>query len=66
VYDHTSILRFIQARFALPALTGRDANAEAPWDVFDFAKAPSADRPTVPIPEVDQALLDACKTMWGG
>ena len=30
VYDHTSILRFIQAKHRLPALTARDANAAVP------------------------------------
>ncbi len=35
-YDHTSILRFIEARFDLPALTRRDANADPLLDFFDF------------------------------
>ena len=35
-YDHTSILRFIEARFELPALTRRDANADPMLDFFDF------------------------------
>ena len=34
--DHTSITRFIEARFGLPALTRRDANADPLLDVFDF------------------------------
>ena len=38
-YDHTSIVRFIEARFDLPALTRRDANADAMFDMFDFADA---------------------------
>ena len=29
VYDHTSIARFIEAKFKIPALTARDANADA-------------------------------------
>jgi phospholipase C len=65
VYDHTSILRFVEARFVIPALTNRDANAEAPWDVFDFDNPPNAERPVVPIPVVDQAKLAACDTLWG-
>lgn len=36
VTDATSILRFIEARFELPALTGRDANAWPLMDLFDF------------------------------
>ena len=36
VYDHTSILRFIETKFNLPALTRRDANADPMFDLFDF------------------------------
>jgi phospholipase C len=62
--DHTSIVRFIEARFVIPALTGRDANAEAPWDMFDFEAAPHADPPSVELPDVDPAKLDACKAIF--
>lgn len=64
VYDHTSILRFIESRFVIPALTARDANARAPWDVFDFESPPNAQAPTVPLPEIDQAKLEACNEIW--
>lgn len=37
VFDHTSILKFIETKFNLPALTARDANADAFSDVFDYA-----------------------------
>jgi hypothetical protein len=36
VSDHTSILRFVELLHDLPALTGRDANANALLDMFDF------------------------------
>jgi phospholipase C len=36
VGDHTSILRFVELLHDLPALTGRDANANAMLDMFDF------------------------------
>jgi phospholipase C len=36
VHDHTSILRLIEGIFDLPALTARDANADALLDMFDF------------------------------
>lgn len=39
ITDHTSILRLLEARFSLPALTRRDANAEPPFDLFDFSHA---------------------------
>ena len=36
-HAHTSILRFIETIFDLPAITGRDANADAMLDMFDFS-----------------------------
>ncbi len=37
VHDHTSILRLIELLHDLPALTARDANADALLDLFDFS-----------------------------
>jgi phospholipase C len=37
VRDHTSITRFVEALFDLPALSARDANADALLDMFDFS-----------------------------
>jgi phospholipase C len=39
VYDHTSILRFIEKRFNLPTLTARDAAANDMLDMFLFNNA---------------------------
>jgi len=39
--EHTSITRFIEAIFDLPALTARDANSDALLDLFDFGCAPA-------------------------
>jgi phospholipase C len=64
VFDHTSVLRFIEARFGLPALTKRDANALAPWDAFDFAASPNLTPPPMPAVPVDQAILDQCATIF--
>ncbi len=36
IYDHTSILRFIEDTYNLPALTNRDANANSFGDLLDF------------------------------
>jgi phospholipase C len=36
VHDHTSITRLIELLHDMPALTGRDANADALLDLFDF------------------------------
>ena len=38
-HEHTSLLRFIETLFGLPALTARDANSDALLDMFDFAAA---------------------------
>ncbi len=53
VYDHTSILRFIETRFDLPALTRRDANADPMLDFFDFADPPFAKPPRLPAATID-------------
>ena len=66
VYDHTSILRFIQARHGLPAFTARDANAGAMMDLFDFQHPPFETAPTFAEPVVDQAKLDQCALDFGG
>jgi phospholipase C len=49
IYDHTSILRFIETKFNLPALTRRDANAAPLNDLFDFTQTPQA--PPGPAPQ---------------
>jgi len=47
--DHTSVLRFVQALHDLPALTARDANADALLDFFDFGCAALAHPPAPPL-----------------
>ncbi len=47
VHDHSSITRFIEARFGLPALTARDANALPPLEMFDFQNPPFMTPPTI-------------------
>ena len=60
VHTHTSILRFIEAKFGLPALTKRDANSDAMLDLFDFDAPPHVDVPAFSEPVVDAAKLAAC------
>jgi len=64
VHSHTSILRFLQTKFDLPALTKRDANSDAMLDFFDFSKKPNLDVPTFTEPAVDQTQLDTCRTAF--
>jgi phospholipase C len=60
LYDHTSILRFIEARYGLPALTRRDANADALFDFFDFTRPSFATPPNIAEPPIDQDELLYC------
>jgi phospholipase C len=60
VTDLTSVTRFIQNRFDLPALTARDANAWPMLDMFDFQNPPFSTAPVGPLPEPDPAGVDWC------
>jgi phospholipase C len=60
LYDHTSIARFIEAKFKIPALTARDANADPLMDLFDFTSAPNTTPPTLTPPLEDDAGMAYC------
>ena len=60
VYSHTSITRFIEAKFKLPALTARDANADPFTDVFDWQNPAFMTPPTFPEPTINQAAVTQC------
>jgi phospholipase C len=53
VTDQTSVLRFIETRFDLPALTNRDANADPLLSLFDFAAPPFMTPPKLPEATID-------------
>ncbi len=62
VFDHTSVVRFIEARFGLPALTARDANATPPMDMFDFQNPPFLTPPAIAAhTTVPDPILAQCK-----
>jgi phospholipase C len=63
-YSHTSITRFIEAKFKLPALTARDANADPFSDMFDWTNPPFAKPPTFAEPKVDTSALAFCKATY--
>ncbi len=65
VHDHTSILRFIETRFDLPALTRRDANADPMLEFFDFTKQTFAKAPKLPKPKVVAAKKPYCDSVAG-
>jgi phospholipase C len=51
-HSHTSITRFIEVLFDLPALTDRDANSDALLDMFDFRPQEPPLLVPPPAPEV--------------
>ena len=70
VYDHTSILAFLEHKWNLPAMTKRDANANNLLDFLDL-KAMKAKNPTFPElptlrPAGDNARRLACSTSKRG
>jgi phospholipase C len=60
VYDHTSILRFIETRFDLPALTARDANANPMLRMFKFSRPTFLTPPTLPAAPSGSDPGNAC------
>jgi len=50
VHDHTSVLATIEAKWNLPALTYRDANAETVMDFLDVSRARFLDPPVIAGP----------------
>jgi len=60
VHSHSSVLRLVQARAELPALTDRDANAEPPFDFFDFEHPPFLIPPTLPEAQIDPVQKKRC------
>ncbi|RMF12700.1 MAG: hypothetical protein D6761_12300 [Candidatus Dadabacteria bacterium] len=65
--DHTSVIRMIEARYDLPALTARDANALPLTVLFDFSgEPPLLDAAPLPEATVDEAALQLCRQMFPG
>ena len=59
-FDHTSILRFIEKRFGLPALTKRDAAAHPMLELFDFSHRSFDTPPSLPPAPIDPAQAVKC------
>jgi phospholipase C len=49
-FDHTSVLKLVEEKWNLPALTARDAAARAPLDALDLSGAPAFLEPPI-LPE---------------
>jgi phospholipase C len=67
VFDHTSILKLVEAKWNLPALTYRDANASAMLDMLELRYPAFAEPPKLaePLQESDPASL-ACNVSGPG
>jgi phospholipase C len=63
-YDHTSVLKAIEWRWNLQALTPRDANAANIAEVLDLASAPNLSAPAYTVPPF--AAGPACTPLPGG
>jgi len=59
VTDHTSIFRLLSLKWNMPAMTARDANADALLDLFDF-EHPDTSVPALPEAVIDLAKRDRC------
>jgi phospholipase C len=66
VADHTSILKLVETKWNLPAMTYRDANASNLLDFVDLRSPPAFRQPPVlPAPN-DNAATEACLTTGPG
>jgi phospholipase C len=53
VFDHTSVLKLVEEKWNLPALTRRDAAAVAPFGGLDLSAPPAfLDPPALPEPSL--------------
>jgi phospholipase C len=58
-FDHTSICALVEAKWNLPAMTRRDANAGAMLDMLDLQQPAFRTPPELAQPLLTSALLDA-------
>jgi phospholipase C len=66
VYDHTSILKTVEEKWNLPALTRRDANANSLFDMLDLKGTPRFLKPPKLPASADPAAKGACLTTGPG
>jgi phospholipase C len=66
VYDHTSILKTVEEKWNLPALTRRDANASGMFDMLDLTSAPHFLTPPDLPAAADPTTSEACLTTGAG
>jgi phospholipase C len=65
IYDHTSILKTVEEKWNLPALTRRDANANSLFDMLDLRGKPAFLKPPK-LPTADPGPKAGCLTTGAG
>jgi phospholipase C len=61
VHDHTSILKLLETKYNLPALTDRDAAADSLLDCVELGSSPAfATPPTLPAPRNPTTTTPLC------
>ncbi|MGO9029493.1 MAG: alkaline phosphatase family protein [Acidimicrobiales bacterium] len=66
VYDHTSVLKLVETKWNLPAMTRRDAAANDLLDMVDFSASPAFLRPPTLQAPANPAIDAACQTSGPG
>ncbi len=66
VHDHTSILKLIETKWNLPALTRRDANADNLLDSVDLVNPPAFLTPPTLAAALDPTEDDGCQSTGPG
>jgi phospholipase C len=66
VYDHTSVLKTVEEKWNLPALTNRDANANSLFDMVDLKSEPAFLKPPKLPAGPNPALKAGCLTTGPG
>ncbi len=62
VYDHTSVLKLVETKWNLPAMTNRDASAADMLDMLDMSSPAFSTPPTLPTaPNPSTAAVAACE-----
>jgi phospholipase C len=66
IYDHTSILKTVEEKWNLPALTRRDANANSLFDMIDLHSKPAFKKPPGLPTAADPTAKAGCLTTGAG
>jgi phospholipase C len=66
VYDHTSILKTVEEKWNLPAMTRRDANANSMFDMVDLQRRPAFLHPPKLPAAADPTAKAGCLTTGPG